>query len=425
VTIISHPSASHPGDWTLQEANAAGLDLHGQAISACSRQIISLPPKPTFEDIFPTTPNLATFSDRQQQADHNLIIIPMDEQANVLCPVYAKVDSLPISVGGATPQNFLSLTSATLRRAFGRETIVTDICPVAILAPAEHNGIVIRARVLPRTDVTPKRRNAPNHWESIPVRKALFLQRWSSVRPLLESSLQTYKVTTDYYDKEIAIYQNLQRRYRLHRELSRRLLIGLANIASKNSTADLATYLVASIVEHLRGGPFIDVACGDSSLVFHPTLVEAASWIVRNDVSCHTALDNAQVLKKTHAAIVTTCLDARRLPFMNRQFSVGICKNAIHHMPSHRSAVQLLSELVRITRTAVICEILNPTVEEGQWGRLRHFYYRRYLPDPGERFLGSHDFDKLLSDIPQSMVISRQNYLTVNGVYACAILRCA
>lgn len=102
--------------------------------------------------------------------------------------------------------------------------------------------------------------------------------------------------------------------------------------------------------------------------------------------------------------------------------SVLLCKNVLHHMPSNQSIIQILKEVTRISEVAIVCEILDPMIKEGRWGRIRHYYYRHYLPEPEARFLTSTGVDELVSSLPRTTILERHNYRTINGVYACAIL---
>jgi hypothetical protein len=76
----------------------------------------------------------------------------------------------------------------------------------------------------------------------------------------------------------------------------------------------------------------------------------------------------------------------------------------------------------RISEVAIVCEILDPMIEEDRWGRIRHYYYRHHLPEPEARFLTSTGVDELVSSLPRTTILERHNYRTINGVYARAIL---
>jgi hypothetical protein len=91
-------------------------------------------------------------------------------------------------------------------------------------------------------------------------------------------------------------------------------------------------------------------------------------------------------------------------------------------MPTADDARAVLREALRIAESCVVCEILDPHVEEGLWGRLRHMYYCRFLPDPGTNFVSSAGLNEILESVSPNAVVDRWDVSTINGVYGCAIL---
>ena len=373
----------------------------------------SAPQAPHFAELFPTLPVFRHIHDDSNSTD-NLWIVPTDSSARVILPPLS--ETLPIHIGGATSTNFLRLTSEALTALLGKHIVITDVRPLALVPCLSGHGLVVSARIL-RAAI-----NAPaSDATEITQAANLFDHRWKPIQRLITASLQDHPGGPEYYDAEIVGHNRMRARYLIHRVVVRRIRSQLARFQPFLSTEDLSEILVAQILERLRCGLLIDVACGDNALCTNPNIIRKASCIVRNDVSASMGLAR-QKFDRVKAPVITTCIDARMLPFKAGQFDVSLCRNVLHHMPTHQDALTLLGELTRISRAVILCEILDPLAEEGRWGRLRHYYYRKYLPDDGDRFLTSLDFDELVSALPESKIVRRRNYTTINGVYACAIL---
>lgn len=167
----------------------------------------------------------------------------------------------------------------------------------------------------------------------------------------------------------------------------------------------------------------LDVACGDNDGVFSFGELEGVELVVRNDVSwSQIELMRARFpshrLRNRKSFVLLTNHDARHMPFGDSVFDVAYCKNTLHHMEDHYSAIQLLAELRRVARRVVIVEVMDPTYESW-WGRLRHRYYTDWLHDAGHNFLSSDEFNSL-TDLPEHL--DRFDVRTMRGVYQFAVL---
>ena len=353
---------------------------------------------PTFRELFPRLPSVrcTAFPVRQVAP---AALLPIDAHGRpLISEATMRVPTL-VQLPGASPTNLISTSLSVLRDMYQQEITITDVNPVGLVHHGDTSQLIATARVLGAQTGPP----APDIEHNLECRAA-------------DLHYTGQESSAPYYDTEIRAHLRLRTRYRLHRALFAPLRRGVAAATGQRSTGDLAKFLVETIADQIDGGPLIDVACGDSTLALDPRLNQSAAFVVRNDVSCTMALQ--QQPQNT----VTTCLDARATPFANRQFAVALVKNVLHHMPSPRDARALVREALRISRSVVLCEILDPTRVGGRWGRLRHHYYRRYLPDPGDQFLDSNEFDLLVTTAAADTIV-RVDYCTINGTYACTALR--
>jgi ubiquinone/menaquinone biosynthesis C-methylase UbiE len=124
---------------------------------------------------------------------------------------------------------------------------------------------------------------------------------------------------------------------------------------------------------HANNGAFLDIACGDNELVLGVAQTDEFSLVVGNDVSWSQIQLLAQrpenAALRDHAALTLfTNHDARHLPFADTRFSVGFAKNVLHHMDGLPSVRALVDELIRVSKVAIVVEVMDPAVES-RWGR--------------------------------------------------------
>jgi ubiquinone/menaquinone biosynthesis C-methylase UbiE len=166
-----------------------------------------------------------------------------------------------------------------------------------------------------------------------------------------------------------------------------------------------------------------DIACGENKSLVNLVKKREASTFVGNDISWSqielvSGSFDADTFRNNQGIVFFTNHDGRRLPFADKAFDVGVCKNVLHHMPDRRSATALLRELKRVSKKALIVEVMDPKFEGGQWPRLRHSYYINFLKDAGGNFLSGDEFNSLIEEFSPR---SRYDVRTIRGVYQFAI----
>lgn len=363
---------------------------------------------PAFSVLFPETRTMSSTTIPVSQT-RCVYVLPLDASGGLIDAIGGKAISLPITVKNADSASWVRRIHDDLCRLLEYEVVITDIRPLALLP---KDSLLASARILNFKELDP---NSGGSRES--RSGSVYAPQWCSE---IAATLGASPTFAKYYDEEIQAYRRIQSRYVHHRTLFYPFRNLLARVAKVPSTNDLASFVCSLIAQYAgRGESLIDLACGDSGLSCRAEIASKFSLVVRNDIAC-------QLLFASECSLdgyATTCLDATNTPFKSRQFAVSLCKNVIHHMPSGEAVGQLLAEASRISRNVIVCEILDPRVEEGTWGRLRHSYYRRYLPDTGDRFLTSRMLSDLLSSLPGLSLAVRSDFKTINGVYGCAVLQ--
>jgi ubiquinone/menaquinone biosynthesis C-methylase UbiE len=222
-----------------------------------------------------------------------------------------------------------------------------------------------------------------------------------------------------FHEREISINEQFQHRYAAHDTFIKPIF----NIASKfYGEYSIKEYkqLERSLLTKERTSSLIDVACGENDLCENLSRDSQFNLVVGNDIS----FSQIELLSKRAGAgsnptnLIYTNHDATDMPFNDCQFDVAICKNVLHHMPNQKAVEKLIAETVRISKRALIVEVMNPEFE-GRWGRLRHNYYVHFLQDAYVHFVSKAEFDELISPYRCQY---RFDCRTFRGVYFLAVL---
>jgi ubiquinone/menaquinone biosynthesis C-methylase UbiE len=245
-------------------------------------------------------------------------------------------------------------------------------------------------------------------------------------KAMAESAATYVKALDASSSPEIEVAENLRyrRRYEFHDRFVKPLFYKAGNHLFEHSLDDLNSQIHQGVTKYANNGAFLDVACGDNSLVLDLAKSEAFSLLVGNDVSWSqvqllSSRKKVADLRDRSAFTLFTNHDARHLPFPSAKFDVGFCKNVLHHMDSLQSVRALLDELIRVSKTAIVVEVMDPAMES-PWGRFRHRYYMDFLKDAGEHFLSRREFAELTDD-PTRVTLNEMR--TIRGVYQFAIFR--
>jgi ubiquinone/menaquinone biosynthesis C-methylase UbiE len=181
--------------------------------------------------------------------------------------------------------------------------------------------------------------------------------------------------------KEIETNHRYKLRYWIHNNFIKRFI--LTNHFKKTDAFNRL------LLNRLTGRKFLDVSCGDSTLL---NIKKDSEIIVFNDISLDMLIS-----KEICPKAVITNHDATKLPFKAKSFDSVLCRNTLHHMPSDIHLNNLIDSMVNMSNHIVIVEIENPDITGGVPKILNKYLYRKFLHDVGERYFSEHEFKTLLS----------------------------
>ena len=221
-----------------------------------------------------------------------------------------------------------------------------------------------------------------------------------------------------FYEREINLNEKYQNRYIFHDRVIKKIFSVLSEVFGNYSISDFKK-MEEELILNQNPKSFIDVACGENDLCERIAFKSNIDIIVGNDIS----FSQIDILIKRGAinqfnSVIYTNHDALNMPFMDNQFDIAICKNVLHHMPDYPSIKKIIAETVRISKRALIIEIMNPKYEN-KLGQLRHKYYIDFLKDAYVKFLSIREFDELLT---KYHIEKRINCHTIRGIYMVALI---
>lgn len=222
-------------------------------------------------------------------------------------------------------------------------------------------------------------------------------------------------------DHEIDSNERHRARYEFHRLFIKPIMKLASKLFGKVSISEFEQKVEQEILSSDPSSVF-DIACGENISLVDLVKKQKISLFLGNDISWSQIklIDDSfdvDTFRNNNGLIFFTNNDGRRLPFADDAFDVGICKNALHHMPDSRSVRGLISELKRVSKKAIVIDILDPKFE-GRWGQLRHRYYMKFLKDAGGNFLSRDEFQGLANEFNPSHMYE---IATFRAVYQFAI----
>lgn len=222
-----------------------------------------------------------------------------------------------------------------------------------------------------------------------------------------------------FHEREISINEQYQHRYAFHDKFIKPIFSLTSKFFGEHSIGEYKE-IEKTILTEEGTGSFIDVACGENDLCEELARTDQFELVVGNDISFSQVelLSRKSGRDPSPDSLVYTNHDAAEMPFADNQFDVAICKNVLHHMPDQDAVRRLISETIRISKRALIVEVMDPEFE-GKWGRLRHNYYVHFLQDAYVHFLTKPEFDALMEPY---RCLYRFDCHTFRGVYFMAVL---
>lgn len=311
--------------------------------------------------------------------------------------------------------------SETVREATKRiicqeigDTAIDELEPIALSKntfycekeTTEHLGLVIMARIDLKSEGTysfyeldENVLKCVNQFSDKTILK-LFIKRFSDI--VTENS-------NNFQDNEIEINRKYHLRYKFHNDIVKKYFL-----TSKMKKKEKLNAIMSKKV--IGCSKFLDISCGDNSLLFSLEYDEAFEFIVANDISW----SQIELIPKQDNVFFTNH-NAITFPFKNDAFDFVYCSNTLHHMPNKASIDRLLNSLLRIGKKIVIYEIEDPKVTGGFPYLLNKYWYRGFLKDAGEEYLSYALFrETVLKAYEGKAKITFSNFRNIQGNYMIA-----
>lgn len=228
----------------------------------------------------------------------------------------------------------------------------------------------------------------------------LFINRFSNI--VLDNS-------NNFQNDEIETNRKYHLRYKFHNEVIKKYFL-----TSKMKNKEQLNEMMS---EKTRGcSKFLDVSCGDNSLLFDLKYDEKFEFIVANDISW----SQIELISSKNNVFFTNH-NAITFPFKNDAFDFVYCSNTLHHMPNKKSMNSLLDSLLRVGKKIVIYEIEDPETTGGFPYLLNKYWYRGFLKDAGEEYLSYSLFKEvILKAYKGKAKIKFSNFRNIQGNYMIA-----
>lgn len=278
---------------------------------------------------------------------------------------------------------------------YGKETI-------------EHLGLVVMARIdLKANSKIEKKFYTINESVSECINQfsdkkilEMFLERFSNI-----VCYNNY----EFQDKEIEVNKKYKSRYQFHNEVIKKYIL-TSKRKKKNE-------LIKMMSQKTSGcSTFLDVSCGDNSLLFSLNYDSNFNFIVANDISW------SQIeLIPPQENVIFTNHNAITFPFRDNAFDFVYCSNTLHHIPNRDNLINLLNSMLRVGKKIVVYEIENPEITGGFPYYLNKYWYRGFLKDAGEEYLSFKNFKRIIQKTYKGKAkIEFSNFKNIQGNYMIA-----
>lgn len=197
-------------------------------------------------------------------------------------------------------------------------------------------------------------------------------------------------------DESVLVEQNLARQ--LIKDNSKERKVQFLN----DCKIEISDYLefkkrIVNDIKMKKPHRVIDIACGNDDIIYDLIRlnIKGGCKIYANDI----ALDYIQDYhsqKKDYSKILFTNYNAIEAPFKKSAFDILLCKNLLHHIdPTNREA--LINNLLKISKQAVIVEILKPEEQNDNGKRIHKEFFNKILKETVDKdYLGATDIVELL-----------------------------
>ena len=296
------------------------------------------------------------------------------------------------------------------------KTTIEELEPIAISKnifkydkeTIEHLGLVVVVRIDLKT-------NSKIEKKFYSINKSVFecINQFSD-KKILEMFLERFSSIVcynnyEFQDEEIEVNKKYKSRYQFHNEVIKRYIL-----TSKRKRKD---ELIKMMSKKTSGcSTFLDVSCGDNSLLFSLNYDSNFKFIVANDISW------SQIeLIPPQENVIFTNHNAITFPFRDNVFDFVYCSNTLHHIPNRDNLINLLNSMLRVGKKIVIYEIENPEVTGGFPYYLNKYWYRGFLKDAGEEYLSFKDFKDIIQKTYRGKAkIKFSNFRNIQGNYMIA-----
>ncbi|WKD34829.1 class I SAM-dependent methyltransferase [Streptomyces xanthophaeus] len=387
---------------------------------------------PSLSDIF-DIPNRDAF-EYCQRISHFVLIVPYTADHRILAERIFTREGISWSLLGDClrqdeHEDFI-VAANTITQETLPEVQLADIEPIAFLSNAFrheggewiHNGIAFTARIrdddvnekLQRT----KRTRAQLIDLETPSSSIAVLQN-AEVLKLAQSYLESKgRGWIPFHDQEISRNARYRHRYQIHNKITKPIMRATSRYVCEHSLGEV-TKKIDELVHENNPRSMIDVACGENMLCNTKAEKGDISVVVGNDISWSQIelIKQSSISTQPASSLIYTNHDATNLPFTSKAFSVAICKNVLHHMPSADAARKLIDECIRVSNRAVIIEVMDPPT--GHLGsRVMYRYYLDFLKDAAVHFYSKREFEQLTEN---EQLSDRFHMSTIRGVYQFAV----
>lgn len=297
-----------------------------------------------------------------------------------------------------------------------KKTTIEELEPIAIskdvfryeLETIEHFGLVVMARI----DLETELKIEKNFY---PINTAVFecINQFSD-KKILEIFKQRFTNIIqcnnhEFQDKEIEVNKKYKSRYQFHNEFIKKYVL-----TSKRKKKDKLIQIMSK--KTIGCSTFLDVSCGDNSLLFSLNYDNNFEFIVANDISW------SQIeLISPQEKVIFTNHNAITFPFRDNVFDFVYCSNTMHHIPNRENLINLLKSMLRVGKKVVIYEIENPEITGGFPYYLNKYWYRGFLKDAGEEYLSYREFEDIIIETCKGKAkVKFSNFRNIQGNYMIA-----
>ena len=191
-----------------------------------------------------------------------------------------------------------------------------------------------------------------------------------------------------FQDQEINTNEKYKARYAFHNKVIKKLFL-----TDKRKKKEQFKSIINNAIGNVDS--IIDVSCGEDKFIFNLSREKNMSLVVGNDISW----TQIEQLNEIYDEVIFTNHNAACLPFKEKVFDVSYCSNTLHHLPNKSVLKNLIHNMLKISKKAVIVEIEDPKVTGGFPKWLNKNLYVKFLKDVGGAYLSQSQFELVLTNL--------------------------